>query len=313
MIYKYLLPLLALCGAIAGLLIVHRDKQTLPVPPIAFPPAISPYQYAIAALGIIEASSQNISIGSPFNEVVTKVHVKEGDHVKAGDILFELDTRVFEANLEAAKANLKSAAVALEDKQKQFSFYQRLQNPKAVSEQSYQQNNYAMLEAEQNVAVAQSNILQSIAQIQKSTIISPIDGEILQLNVHVGEIAPVTPVVDPLSLWQTISNGTLILMGQTNPLQVRIDIDEADAWRFVADAPAMGYVRGNRNINFPLKFVRIEPYIIPKRSLSGTVTERVDTRVLQVLYQFEKNDQPIYTGQLLDIFIESKPFNTLQQ
>jgi HlyD family secretion protein len=55
-----------------------------------------------------------------------------------------------------------------------------------------------------------------------------------------------------------------------------------------------------------MKFVRLEPYIIPKRSFTGDTIERVDTRVLQVLYEFEKGDLPIYPGQVLDIFIEAE-------
>ncbi len=59
-------------------------------------------------------------------------------------------------------------------------------------------------------------------------------------------------------------------------------------------------------------FVRTEPYIIPKTSLTGQTIERVDTRVLQVLYRFQKGDFPIYAGQLLDVYIEALP-NSVSQ
>lgn len=95
-------------------------------------------------------------------------------------------------------------------------------------------------------------------------------------------------------------------MGTVAPLQMRIDIDEEDCWRFIKGSPATAFVRGNANIHFPLKFERIEPYVIPKLSFTGEVTERLDTRVLQVLYRFEKDDLPIYPGMLLDVFIEAK-------
>ncbi|MBA3238896.1 MAG: hypothetical protein H0T62_11205 [Parachlamydiaceae bacterium] len=66
MIRKYLIPLLAILGALFGLLIVYWSQKSVPVPLIVFPPAIPPYSHYIAGAGIIEASSQNISIGSPF-------------------------------------------------------------------------------------------------------------------------------------------------------------------------------------------------------------------------------------------------------
>ncbi|MDR4472557.1 MAG: hypothetical protein MRJ92_07865 [Nitrospira sp.] len=57
----------------------------------------------------------------------------------------------------------------------------------------------------------------------------------------------------------------------------------------------------------PLTFVRIEPYIVPKKSLTGENTERVDTRVLQVIYRFERSAFPVYTGQQVDVFIDREP------
>lgn len=307
MLQKYLLPFLAILGAIFGLFIVFWSQKTNPVPPILFPPPKSPYPHAIAGAGIIEASSQNISIGSPFNEVIDKIFVVEGDIVKAGDALLQLDLRNFQAQFDAAKAALDYALVAVEDKKTQFSFYQRLKDTKAVSEQVYQQAHYAFLEAQANVDVAKGNLFETETNIQRSIIRAPIDGQILQVNCHIGEIAPVVPFISPQATWLTAANGTLILMGAVNPLQVRIDIDEDDAWRYEKGSSATAFVRGNSHINFPLTFLRIEPYVIPKSSFTGITTERVDTRVLQVLYNFHRGDLPVYTGQVLDIFIESKP------
>lgn len=309
MLRKYLLPLVAIAGAVFGLITVYWSEKSTPSPPIAFPPATSPYAHSIAGAGIIEASSQNISIGTPFNEVITKIFVLEGDKVKRGDPLFQLDLRNFEAQLETAKASLKLALVDFEDKQKQYSFYQRLRDKKAVSEQVYQQAYYTMLEAKENVRVAEGNVRQVETNIARSIIRAPVDGEILQVNSHIGEIAPVVPFISAQSTWQTAANGTLLLMGTVNPLQVRIDIDEDDAWRYEPGSKATAFVRGNRNIRFPLTFARVEPYIIPKSSFTGRTVERVDTRVLQVLYQFDKGDLPVYPGQILDIFIEAKPIN----
>ena len=48
----------------------------------------------------------------------------------------------------------------------------------------------------------------------------------------------------------------------------------------------MAYLRGNRDFKAELTFAYVEPYVIPKHSLTGGSTERVDTRVLQVVYSF---------------------------
>jgi HlyD family secretion protein len=122
---------------------------------------------------------------------------------------------------------------------------------------------------------------------------APIDGEILQSKVHVGEYAQAGPLAQPL-----------ILMGATRRLNVRADIDEQDAWRVKPGATATGTVRGNTGERLPLDFVRVEPYVIPKRNLTGDSTERVDTRVLQVIFALHPGAH-VYAGQQLDVFIDA--------
>ena len=98
-----------------------------------------------------------------------------------------------------------------------------------------------------------------------------------------------------------------MLLGDVTRLHVRVDVDENDAWRVVAGARAQAFARGNRKLGTELQFVRFEPYVVPKRSLTGDSSERVDTRVLQVLYAFDRGDLPLFVGQQMDVFIEAEP------
>ncbi|MGB7979019.1 MAG: biotin/lipoyl-binding protein [Chlamydiales bacterium] len=300
---KWILPILAAIGAIVALWVVFWSQRKLPVPPIEFPAPTSPYRAAIYGAGIIEASTENIAIGTPFVEPVVAIYVVEGDLVKAGDPLLKQDTRSLEASKKTAESQLSAAQIAYKNQKTQFSFYQRLTDRRAVSEQAYASAYYAMLEAEEQVYVAQNQLQQVETDIVRSTICAPVDGEILQINAHIGEIyAP-----NSYGVTQSYSNlqTAQILMGTVSPLQMRIDIDEEDCWRFQKGARATAFVRGNANISFPMKFLRIEPYVIPKTSFTGETIERLDTRVLQVLYQFDRMDLPVYAGQLLDVYIEA--------
>lgn len=138
------------------------------------------------------------------------------------------------------------------------------------------------------------------AQIDQNTIKAPYDGQVLQVKLYKGSYAQ--PYYDvPYS-------DAMLLYGRVDPLHIRINIDEEDAWRFIQNAKATAFIRGNSQIFTTLTFVRVEPYVIPKRSLTGDNTEQTDTRVLQVIYQFEKGDLPIYVGQVMDIFIEAPPY-----
>jgi hypothetical protein len=91
------------------------------------------------------------------------------------------------------------------------------------------------------------------------------------------------------------------------PLNIRVDVDEHEAWRVHPEAKATANVRGNANLKTRLSFVRFEPFVVPKKSLTGDSTERVDTRVLQVIYRVEDDSLPLFVGQQMDVFIQAPP------
>ena len=294
---RYLLPAAALIGLLLGLFMVWRSLQRPPTPPILFPPPQPPYAHFVAGAGLIEAQSENIAIGTPFNDIITDVYVSAGACLEKGEPLFRLDTRTFEAeHLEATK-QLEGAKARLEDERKQFSFYERLTDVRAVSERDYADQLFTLQVAKEEFKAAQAAVEVIETRIERSTIRAPIRGEVLKVNARVGQAAQVNPF-DELPL---------VLYGDLETLHVRVDIDEEDSWRVTPGSPATAYVRGNSSIEIPLTFVRIEPYIIAKGALTGDSNERVDTRVLQVLYAFKRADYPVYVGQMLDVYLEAKP------
>lgn len=101
-----------------------------------------------------------------------------------------------------------------------------------------------------------------------------------------------------------------MVLGDVSALHVRVDIDEHEAWRVCPGAEAVARVRGNANLRATARFVRFEPLIVPKQSLTGASTERVDTRVLQVVYRIESSDVPLFVGQQMDVFIEASDLKT---
>jgi HlyD family secretion protein len=57
------------------------------------------------------------------------------------------------------------------------------------------------------------------------------------------------------------------------------------------------------DLKVPLEFVRVQPYVSPKIELSDERQERVDLRVLPIIFRFQKKDIPVYPGQLVDVYI----------
>lgn len=224
------------------------------------------------------------------------------------------------------EARVKQAQMRLSDEFSQYTIFRNVSDKRAISFNEFNQRKYAaglakfqyeeaksqlallnagawiedVKVASQQLEEADAALNLAEALLDRATVRAPFDGQVLQANINVGDFARG-------SREDTIFQDALMIYGATDCFHVRIDIDEDDAWRVFPRAPAMGYVRGNSSIQFPLEFVRVDPYIIPKRTLTGENLERVDTRVLQLIYRLDKKGLPIYVGQLLDIFVEAKP------
>src|SRR3974390_3158347 len=106
---RTILPIIAFGALTFGIVSVVRSqpRRETNVPPS--PPPESPYAHVVAAEGLVEASSENISIGTPLSEVVTEVPVAVGQKVRAGDPLFKLDDRQLRADLASRQADLAVA------------------------------------------------------------------------------------------------------------------------------------------------------------------------------------------------------------
>lgn len=78
------------------------------------PPPVAPYPSYIAGVGIVEPSTENISIGTPVNRIVDKITVSVGEKVKKGEVLLRLENKDLEANLSAQEAAYKSALAKLQ-------------------------------------------------------------------------------------------------------------------------------------------------------------------------------------------------------
>ena len=343
MIRNASLAALAVGSLLFAVIYVARAQSA---PPIFSPedPPISPFHESLAGVGVVEAQTENIAIGSALPGVVAGVFVKPGASVRAGDVLFKLDDRNVQAELKSRQANLASAEAQLhrlermprpeelppsearvreakanlEDLQDQLSRARVLHRRNAMAEeelvrrqQGYQKAReqlaravaeHALLQAgawEPDKAVARAAVEQMRAQVEQTrieanrlSVRAPVDGEILQVNVRPGEYVG------------TVHRQANILFGNIQRLHLRVDLDEHDVARFQTDARATALVRGSPRDVHALTFVRVEPYVSPKKSLTGENAERVDTRVLQVVYAIETRGKTVYVGQQMDVFIE---------
>ncbi|MBX3303080.1 MAG: efflux RND transporter periplasmic adaptor subunit [Nitrospira sp.] len=290
-----------------------NKKDPMPIP-ISEPPR-SPYEHTVAASGIIEAVNENVRIAPPVAGLITDVFVAVGDKVEEKAPLFQLDDRDLQAQLlirQAAipplQAQIDEQKYRIGDLETQLRRLKSVHDERAVSEDDLKRTWYALEIAKRSAQRIEATLKQAMAQrdevvilLERLTVRAPRRGTMLQVNVRAGEYA--TPG----------SSEPLMLLGETEQLQVRADVDEVNAPLVAPRADAVASIKSLGGQKIPLTFIRIEPYVVPKKSLTGENNERVDTRVLQIIYRFERPSFPVYAGQQVDVFIERQASGATDQ
>lgn len=342
--FLWIILITILCVCLIFYSMWQTAKPPSPPPEVNLPYTSVPFKSYISGAGIVEASSDNISIGAPVSRIVEKVFVHVGQEIKKGEVLFTLENQDLQADLAArtvdfeiakaklqkmeelprqedvvaAEASLKSVQVELDQAQNQYQMVQALQDSRALSQQeinrrrfSYEQLQARMQEAQANfnkvkagtwkpdLAIAELGIKQAKASVERvqadidRTIIrSPIAGKVLQINIHEGE--------------SSAAVNKLMIVGNTDEVYLKVSINQFDAPYFRPEAQAVAFLRGNAHMEFALEFVRLVPYLVNKQDFTTDITDKTDTRVLQVIYRIKNKDYHIFVGQQMDVFIEAE-------
>jgi HlyD family secretion protein len=145
----------------------------------------------------------------------------------------------------------------------------------------------------------------SSALLGKYTIRAPTDGIILSINATIGSY------VSPQGAYDSYTQGfgPVVVMGTSKGLlAVRCYIDEILIPRLPPSEKlqAQMFIRGT-NTKIPLEFVRMQPYVSPKIQLSNQRQEKVDLRVLPVIFRFQPPPElRVFPGELVDVYVGEK-------
>ncbi len=312
-------------------------------PPVE--PSRSPYDATIAGSGLIESRSENISVAAVLPGTVAEVFVRVGQEVEAGTPLFRIDDRqrlaeiaVQRSKLAQAEADLNRleqlprsedippsearvhrAQADLHARKDELDRIEGLLAKQVATQQDKIQSEQAFLAARAQweqaaaehakllagawkedlqvaraqVEFARQSVRQAEVEQERLLVTAPIAGTVLKVDVRPGEYVG-TPAGEPL-----------VVLGDNSVLHVRVDIDEQDLPRFRPGLQGKGFVRGDAATALPMSFVRVEPLVEPKRLLTNSGNERVDTRVLQVIYALSPSEQAVYVGQQIDVFLDA--------
>ena len=345
MLRQLWLPLLAVGAFTFMGMHIAKTHQPIPDRPPAVTPAKAPFESRVAGAGLIESRGENVAVAAPVPGVVSEVCATEGQRVKTGDVLFRIDDRdrradlaVAEAQLASSKAELhrlqklprpedippslakvaraKADLTAVQDQlQRSESLFQKrvtseeevvarrqaVASAKEVVAQAEAEHarlmagawEHELAVAEAQVKQAQARVEQAQVEIERMVVRAKSDGDVLRVDVRPGEYVGTPP------------GETVMVLGDLQRLHVRVDLDEHDLPRFRPGLKGVAYLRGDTQTAIPLNYVRVEPYVLPKRSLTGAGNERTDARVLQVIYEMDEKHPPAFVGQQVDVFLET--------
>ena len=198
--YDYFFPASGKAGAVQTITSIVTEKKDIPL--------------VIEATGTI-VSNSIVDIRPMVTNKVEKIHIKDGQEVKAGDLLFTLDNRTDTANYERLKA-------LADDAQKQYQRAKELVGKNFISKAGLET-------ALANAKSAQAAADAARVQLSYDFIRSPIDGKAGIINVFPGTLVQASnTVISATNAASTSTTSSMVTITQLNPINVQFVIPEKD-------------------------------------------------------------------------------------
>lgn len=165
-----------------------------------------------------------VDLRSRIEGVITRVHFTDGQQVKQGDLLIELDDAEHRAALQLAQAELRSAKASLRQAQQLLDRYQRLQNTNAISRNDVDTARMQRDVSRADVEQAKARVETREITLGYTRITSPVTGRIGHSRFHQGSL------VNPAS-------GTLVDIAQLDPIRISFAIEESAFFHKAGEHP----------------------------------------------------------------------------
>ena len=226
-----------------------------------------------------------VQVTARVQGVINSAHFKEGDLVKAGDLLFEIDPRAYRAALAQAKAQLAKDQAQLQNAINNEKRLRAIYEQKLTSVEALDAAVAATGSATASVAADQAAIDIAQLNLDYTRVRAPIDGK----------TGPI--LVQPGNLVANNSTAALVTINQIQPIKVSFSLPQSDLPRIQARASAGGLVasvdqrsEGGKQYDAPVDFV----------------SNRVDgaTGTIELRVVFPNTDSSLVPGQLVNVTVE---------
>ena len=156
-----------------------------------------------------EIDATEIDVGTKIPGRLAKMLVREGDDVKKGQILGYLESKELEAKLQTVQAASKEAHDQYDFAEKSYNRIKNLFDSNTVSKQQFDEATYKYQAAKQKIEATEGQLNEVKANYGELILKAPLDGEVVQLISHNGEIVsagyPVLTIVDLSDQWVTLN------------------------------------------------------------------------------------------------------------
>ena len=284
----------ALLAAAAWYLLADTSQSSVGPEPVAVAVTRGDIEEIVTSQGKLEPK-QYVDVGSQVSGQLQKLHVAIGDEVKAGDLIAEIDPRLYEAHVDADQAKLKTLEAQRRQQEAQVAQARQtlkrnegLKKSSAISEQVYE-------DAMTAVKIAEAQLLSVEAQIEEGN--SALDGDKVNLT-YTRIYAPMagTVVLQDMREGQTLnanqSAPRIVQLADLDTMTVRAQVAEADIMRL---KPGMAvYFKtlgsGERRWNGTVRQVLPSPEVVN------------DVVLYNVLVDVPNADRQLMTGMSTQIF-----------
>ncbi|MCC7003613.1 MAG: efflux RND transporter periplasmic adaptor subunit [Gemmatimonadaceae bacterium] len=232
-----------------------------------------------------------VDLSADITGKITRLTVKDGDYVKEGQFLLQIDPQQYEAQVqrsEAALANAKASAAqaranllqAKRNLERQMEI--RKTNAALVSEQEVEQletqlevNEAQVLAAEENVKQSEASLKDARFQLSRTTIYAPMTGRVTRLNVELGE----TAIMGTLNK----DAATLLTISDMSVLETKVKVDETDVSRIAVGDSAVIQIDAFSDTTFLGRVVEISNSSVKGAAATSTdqaIDYEVTVRIL---------------------------------
>jgi RND family efflux transporter MFP subunit len=244
-------------------------------------------QNVLAEGRVAVPAGAEITLGAELSGKLIKLLVKEQDHVKAGDVIAEVDVKEQQAALNEAWAHVKEAGTDVDFATRERKRSEQLWNSNVVAEAALDRSVHDSNAASGRRASLLAGAARISANIAKSKIVAPIDGSVTQRFVDAGEmVAPGTPVITVTNLEQ---------------LRIEAEVGEFDAGHVALGAPVLVRAEGY-GAPWHGKVAEIPDRVVPRALKALDPSRPVDTRVLVVKIELSE-PVPLKLGQRVEVEI----------